>query len=137
MELRNDCPLGHFGQDTKRNLLCRLHTSSGISKAAEEYRGWVHSPASERSGKCLQCAYPQISTMQQESILPLLAWHQQNSGLVAITTAPPVIAMRWKDVTFNLSESEGHSVVSNFLQPHGCTPPGSSVHETLQARMLE
>ena len=30
--------------------------------------------------------------------------------------------MRWEDAMFNLSESESHSVVSNFLQPHGLYP---------------
>ena len=35
------------------------------------------------------------------------------------------------------SESVSYSVVSNSLQPHGCSPPGSSVHGTLQARILE
>ena len=29
------------------------------------------------------------------------------------------------------------SVVSDSLQPHDCTPPGSSVHGILQARLLE
>ena len=39
------------------------------------------------------------------------------------------------------SENVSHSVVSDSLQPHGlCSPPGlcsSSVHEILQARILE
>jgi len=30
-----------------------------------------------------------------------------------------------------------HSVVSNSLQPFGCSPPGSSVHGIFQARILE
>ena len=30
-----------------------------------------------------------------------------------------------------------HSVVSNSLHPMDCSPPGSSVHGTLQARILE
>ena len=34
-------------------------------------------------------------------------------------------------------QSEGHSVVSNSLQPHDCSLPGSSVHGILQARILE
>ena len=34
-------------------------------------------------------------------------------------------------------QSEGHSVVSNSLQPHNCSLPGSSVHGILQARILE
>ena len=29
------------------------------------------------------------------------------------------------------------SVMSDSLQPHGCSPPGSSVHGILQARILE
>ena len=31
----------------------------------------------------------------------------------------------------------GHSVVSDSLQPHSSSPPGSSVHGILQARILE
>ena len=30
-----------------------------------------------------------------------------------------------------------HSVLSDFLPHHGCSPPGSSVHGILQARILE
>ena len=30
-----------------------------------------------------------------------------------------------------------HSVVSDSLWPHGCSPPGSSVHGVLQAKVLE
>ena len=30
-----------------------------------------------------------------------------------------------------------HSVMSDSLQPHDCSPPGSSVHGILQARILE
>ena len=33
-------------------------------------------------------------------------------------------------------ESESHSIMSNSLGPHG-SPPGSSVHGILQARILE
>ena len=33
--------------------------------------------------------------------------------------------------------AESHSVESNSLQPHGCSPPSSSVHGILQARTLE
>ena len=29
------------------------------------------------------------------------------------------------------------SVMSDSLRPHGCSPPGSSVHGTLQARVLD
>ena len=35
------------------------------------------------------------------------------------------------------SESVSCSVMSNSLRPMGCSPPGSSVHGILQARMLE
>ena len=35
------------------------------------------------------------------------------------------------------SESVNHSVVSNSLWPMDCSPPGSSVHGILQARILE
>ena len=35
------------------------------------------------------------------------------------------------------SESVSHSIVSDSLRPHGCSPPGSSVHGNLQARILE
>ena len=35
------------------------------------------------------------------------------------------------------SKSVSHSVVSNSLQPMDCSPPGSSVHGILQARILE
>ena len=33
--------------------------------------------------------------------------------------------------------SDSHSVVSNSLRPHELRPPGSSVHEIFQARMLK
>ena len=36
-----------------------------------------------------------------------------------------------------LSVCESHSVVSNSLWPHDCSLPGFSVHEILQARILE
>ena len=35
------------------------------------------------------------------------------------------------------SDSVSHSVGSNSLQPMDCSPPGSSVHGILQARILE
>ena len=35
------------------------------------------------------------------------------------------------------SESISHSVMSNSLPPMVCSPPGSSVHGILQARILE
>ena len=35
------------------------------------------------------------------------------------------------------SESVSHSVISNYLLPINCNPPGSSVHGILQARRLE
>ena len=35
------------------------------------------------------------------------------------------------------SESVSHSVISNYLLPINCNPPGSSVHGVLQARRLE
>jgi len=35
------------------------------------------------------------------------------------------------------SESVSHSVLSNSLQPHELYPPGYSIHEILQARILE
>ena len=35
------------------------------------------------------------------------------------------------------SESVSYPAVSSSLQPHGCSPPGSSVHGILQARILE
>ena len=35
------------------------------------------------------------------------------------------------------SKSVSRSVMSNSLWPHGCSPPGSSVHGILQARILE
>ena len=34
------------------------------------------------------------------------------------------------------SESVSHSVLSNSLWPHDCSPPGSSLHRVLQARIL-
>ena len=34
-------------------------------------------------------------------------------------------------------DSDSRSVVSDSLQPHGCSLEGSSVHGILQARMLE
>ena len=34
-------------------------------------------------------------------------------------------------------ERESHSVMFGSLQPHGLYPPGSSVHEIFQARILE
>ena len=40
-------------------------------------------------------------------------------------------------VWFEKSESAGHSVVSDSLQPQGLYPPGSSVHGIFQARILE
>ena len=42
-------------------------------------------------------------------------------------------------ITVKASESESvsHSVVSDSLQPMDCSPPGSSVHGILQARILE
>ena len=43
-----------------------------------------------------------------------------------------------KILTFKSVESESHSVVSASLQPHALySPPGSSVHGILQARLLE
>ena len=41
------------------------------------------------------------------------------------------ILLIWK------SESVSCSVMSNFLRPMDCSPPGSSVHGILQARILE
>ena len=38
---------------------------------------------------------------------------------------PQQLVTTWMDLE---SESESHSVVSDSLQPHGCNPPGSSVH---------
>ena len=35
------------------------------------------------------------------------------------------------------SESVSHAVMSDSLQPMDCSPPGSSVHGILQARILE
>ena len=35
------------------------------------------------------------------------------------------------------SESVSNLVVSDSLQPHDCSPPGSSLHGILQARILE
>ena len=43
-----------------------------------------------------------------------------------------------KILTFKSVESESHSVVSASLRPHALySPPGSSVHGILQARLLE
>ena len=36
-----------------------------------------------------------------------------------------------------VSETVSHSVVSDFMQPRDYSLPGSSVHEILQARILE
>ena len=41
------------------------------------------------------------------------------------------VICKWK------SESVSCSVVSDSLWPHGCSPPGSSVHGIIQARTLE
>ena len=41
------------------------------------------------------------------------------------------VIWKWK------SESVSCSVVSDSLWPHGCSPPGSSVHGIIQARILE
>ena len=38
---------------------------------------------------------------------------------------------------YSLSESVSCSIVSDSLRPMDCGPPGSSVHEILQARVLE
>ena len=35
------------------------------------------------------------------------------------------------------SESVSRSIVPNSLQPHDCSPPGSSIHGIFQARILE
>ena len=43
------------------------------------------------------------------------------------------LAQIWKILVSVLS----HSVVSDFLWPLGCSPPGSSVHGIFQARILE
>ena len=37
----------------------------------------------------------------------------------------------------NLSESESHSVISDSCDPMDCSPPDSSIHKILQARILE
>ena len=42
----------------------------------------------------------------------------------------------WETPKF-YSKSVSHSVVSSSLGPHGCSPPGSSVHITLQERIME
>ena len=46
--------------------------------------------------------------------------------------------MRWLDgITEPMVMSDSSSVVSNSLQAHGCSQPGSSVHGILKARILE
>ena len=40
-------------------------------------------------------------------------------------------------VSLSLKESVSHSVVSTLCDPMDCSPPGSSVHGILQARILE
>ena len=47
----------------------------------------------------------------------------------------PVINHMGKEIKKNTYVS--HSVVSDSLQPMDCSPPGSSVHGILQARILE
>ena len=41
------------------------------------------------------------------------------------------------EVVIRCVKSVSHSVMSGSLQPMDCSPPGSSVHGILQARILE
>ena len=58
--------------------------------------------------------------------------HCSESYICIFCLAPTVI---W--VCYTFIESVSCSVVSNSLQPRDCSPPGSSVHGILQARILE
>ena len=59
-------------------------------------------------------------------------------------TEPEDNKKRWQEYTEELykfikisSDQISRSVVSNFLRPMDCSPPSSSIHGILQARILE
>ena len=66
-------------------------------------------------------------------------WTQRKDECVVVKEHPALADMALKEGATNGggARSVSHSVVSNSLQPQGHSPPGSSVHEILQARVLE
>ena len=93
----------------------------------EHKRSW--SPTISRKSLeeiCPMFSFPHPDT----SLLLTFCWHEL--GYLTAAGLENVVQLRGLE-----SESVCCLVMSNSLDPMNCSPPGSSVHEILQARILE
>ena len=63
--------------------------------------------------------------------------NQKGDGCLIVACLPMGHIDDFMSNTKPLLRCVSHSVVFDSLLPHRCNPPGSSVHEILQAGMLE
>ena len=73
---------------------------------------------------CDSCIHPQMQALLESALRSCTYIWTILSSTIDFSDLP----LKW---------SESHSVMSNSLWPMDCSPPGSSVHGILQARILE
>ena len=98
---------------------------------------WV-TRESQREAALPFIVYPQCDRLSH--LLPYVEWDNYK-GPVRFKrkghTPPPFFAYTPLNAGRSSSHYKKSSVLSNSLWPHDCSPPGSSVHGILKARILE
>ena len=95
-----------------------------------------------RKEKCSHLETCYLPTISEANIPWQLIWFNKLQQLIRRSNKlpSPMKWFDWNDVFSQLcpfKRSESRSVVSDFCDPMDCSPPGSSVHGILLARILE